>query len=214
MKPEPAKNRVSTLFISIGLLRITLAAVVAAFAIAEEPVWPVGVYLAAGVGAVFGLFVVVGWPPMVRRGNLVGVLLDSLTVSLIFASTGGNPLFFPLYLLAALGVTGTTGTSGAAKFVAAVTAAAAALVGGYLVADAVSGQSLNTLLSSTVAFRVALISFFCIGAALLAARLRDLSKENRRALSALAAERKYARKPHLWYLASVRPWRGSPQKRY
>ena len=189
MNPELAKNRDSALFISLGLLRITLAAVVAAFAIAENPVWPVGVYLAAGIGAAFGLLVVVGWPSMVRRESLVGVLLDSLTVSLVFVSTGGgNSLLFPLYLLAVLGVIGKTGTSGVVKFIVAATA----LVGSYLAATVVLGQSLSTLLSSTVGFQVALILFFCISAALVEARLRGAREDNQRALSELAAEREYA----------------------
>ena len=174
------------MFLGIGFLRIALAAMVAAFAVVEGSAWSAGIYLAAGIGAVFGLLVAVGWPKFLRRKNLASVLLDSLTVSLVHGSTvGKSSLFFPLYLLAALGIVGVFSS------IAKSTVGVSALLGGYLAAVAVSAQSLDTLLSSVVGFQTGIILFFCVGAGFVEAR-QNTKRDNRLTYSALTEGQEYA----------------------
>ncbi|MGB3683697.1 MAG: HD-GYP domain-containing protein [Rubrobacteraceae bacterium] len=170
----------------VGFLRVALTATITAFVVTGGQAWSAGIYLAAVIGTTFGLLLAVGWPQFLRQESLARVILDSLTVSLVFGSTvGEGSLFFPLYLLAALGLIG-------ASRIAKSVVGTSALVGGYLAAVAVSAQGPDEFLSPVTGFQAGIILLFCFGVALGDTRLRYIREDNRRASSTLAEEQEYA----------------------
>src|ERR671911_309266 len=117
-----------------GLLRMGLAV---AIAVLLGQGWPLagmeGAYLAVGLAFLLGLSQALGWPGILLRERLVRVFLDCALVGVLVAYTGGaESPFFPLYLLAALGIA----WAGTRPNVAAATAV---LVVGYPVAVVVAG---------------------------------------------------------------------------
>ena len=89
-----------------GLLRVALAGVVA---LLVSRAWPLpaagGAYLAVGLALAFGALLIVGRPENLLRERLVRTALDSLLIGVLIAYTGGaGSPFFPLFLLAALGM--------------------------------------------------------------------------------------------------------------
>ncbi|MGH3144329.1 MAG: hypothetical protein ACRDTR_00845, partial [Rubrobacter sp.] len=114
-----------------GLLRIALAATVAVLvSLAWTPSEMIGVYVAAGLAAVFGALSIVGRPASLLRERLVRVVVDSALVGVLVAYTGGGSSpFFPLYLLVALGIVSVEARP-------KILAATAVTVGGYLAAVA------------------------------------------------------------------------------
>src|SRR5215210_7019448 len=117
-----------------GLLRMALAALVA---LLLSRAWPLsvmeGAYLSAGLAFILGVFLVVGRPQVFLQERLIRVFLDSALIGVLVAYTGGaDSPFFPLYLLAALGIAWIETRS-------RVAVATASLVIGYPVAIVVSG---------------------------------------------------------------------------
>jgi diguanylate cyclase (GGDEF)-like protein len=166
------------------LLRLALAGSVGALLVL---VWRPSLglaYAAVGLELVLGLLLVFGWPTFLLRGGLVVVLLDAIAVSLLVGGTGGaRSLFFPLYLLAALGLARVSGPARAAF-------GGAALVAGYLVA--VVARAPEALESPTVPFGAGLIALSCAAAALLGGESLAARREGRGLSEALEAERRYA----------------------
>jgi HD-GYP domain-containing protein (c-di-GMP phosphodiesterase class II) len=165
-----------------GLLRMTLAAIVA---LLLSRAWPLagmaGAYLAAGLALLFGVFLALGWPAILRRERLVRVFVDSALIGLLVAFTGGaDSPFFALYLLAALGIAWIDTRS-------KVAAAAAALVAGYPVAVFVTG-GLGELASTPVALRAGFMALFCVVVAFLASEVQGFRKLAVRLSSTLAKE--------------------------
>src|ERR671911_2613722 len=138
----------------VGLIRVALTGVVALMLALAFP--GAGVpYLAAGLALLFGMFLIVGRPAILVRERLVSVLLDSALVGVLVAYTGGaGSPFFPLYLLAALGIAWIEDRP-------KVAVAAAALVAGYPVALIVSG-GVDALGFTPVALRTGFIALFCV----------------------------------------------------
>src|SRR5215210_303056 len=163
-----------------GLIRVALTGVVAlmlawAFPGAE------GAYLAAGLALLFGTFLIVGWPAILLREKLVRVFLDSALVGVLVAYTGGaGSPFFPLYLLAALGIAWIEARP-------KVAVAAAAMVAGYPAAVVVSGD-VDALGSAPVASRVGLMALFCVAVAFLGSEMQGFRKLAVRLSSTLANE--------------------------
>ncbi len=156
-----------------GLLRAALAGfVVVAWVVLGGAT---ATLLAAGLALVHGVLLVAGRPRFLTGEPLSNVLLDSLTLGLLVAGTGGaGSSFFPLYLLAAMGV---AGVSGRGK----VAVATAALVGGYLVAVGLAGVAAG-LGAATVALA-------CIVVALWGYRAREISGREEDLSAALSEER-------------------------
>lgn len=171
----------------MGILRIALAVAVALLLIVpQNPFGQTGAYLAVGITLIFGIFLALGWPKLLPREGLAGILADALTITLLVGSTGGErSLFYPFYLLAALGIVRVRGG-------ARIAVGIAALVLAYLVGVAAPVQSFEALLSPAVALGTGLIALFCGFAAFGGASLRSLREEGRRSFSDLAAERRYA----------------------
>src|SRR5215212_6221562 len=139
-----------------GLLRIALAAVVA---LLLSRAWPAsgmeGAYLCAGLAFLFGVFLVVGRPQVFLRERLIRVSLDSVLIGVLVAYTGGaDSPFFPLYLLAALGVAWIDTRPKAA-------AATVILAAGYPVAVVAAG-GFGDLVSTSVALRGGFVALFCV----------------------------------------------------
>ena len=153
-----------------GLLRMALAAIVA---VLLSQAWPLagmeGVYLAVGIAFLIGAFSALGWPRTLLREQLVRVFLDSALVGVLVAYTGGaESPFFPLYLLAALGIAWIDTRP-------KVAVATAALVAGYPVAVAASG-GFGDLLSTPVALRAGFIALFCMVVTFLASEVQGIKK--------------------------------------
>ncbi|MBA2712490.1 MAG: hypothetical protein H0U55_02920, partial [Rubrobacteraceae bacterium] len=153
-----------------GLLRMALAAVVA---LLLSRAWPLsgmeGAYLSAGLALLFGVFLAVGRPRVFLRERLVRVFLDSALIAVLVAYTGGaDSPFFPLYLLAALGIAWIETRP-------RVAVATAALVVGYPVAVVVSG-GLGDLVSTPVALRAGFIALFCVVVTFLASDIQGFRK--------------------------------------
>jgi diguanylate cyclase (GGDEF)-like protein len=130
---------------------------------------------------VFGVFLIAGRPEILSRERLVHTVLDSVLVSALVAGTGGEGSpFFPLYFLAALGVFW-------AETRAKVVVAAAAMVGGYLIATVVAGN-LGTLGSPSVGLRAGLLALFCAIVWLLGSEMHDYRRLAHKLASAFAAE--------------------------
>src|SRR5215210_3752366 len=153
-----------------GLLRMALAAVVA---LLLSRAWPLsgmeGAYVSVGFGFLLGVFLVVGRPKVFLRERLVRVFLDSALIAVLIAYTGGaDSPFFPLYLLAALGIAWIETRP-------RVALATAALVVGYPVAVVVSG-GLGDLVSTPVALRAGFIALFCVVVTFLASEIQGFRR--------------------------------------
>jgi HD-GYP domain-containing protein (c-di-GMP phosphodiesterase class II) len=135
--------------------------------------WPLagmeGAYVALGLAFLLGLFEALGWPGILLRGRIARVFLDGMLVGVLVVFTGGGESpFFPLYLLAALGIAWTDTRQKAA-------AAAAALVVGYPVAVVVAG-GFGDLASTPAALRVGFVALFCVAATFLASEIQGVKK--------------------------------------
>jgi diguanylate cyclase (GGDEF)-like protein len=138
-------------------------------------------YLALGLMAVFGVLLIAGRPEILSRERLVHTMLDSVLVSALVAGTGGESSpFFLLYFLAALGMLWV-------ETRAKVVVAAAAMVGGYLIATVVAGD-LGTLGSPSVGLRAGLLALFCAIVELAGSEMHGYRGLASRLASAFAAE--------------------------
>jgi HD-GYP domain-containing protein (c-di-GMP phosphodiesterase class II) len=149
---------------------MALAAIVA---VLLSQAWPLtgmeGAYLAAALAFLFGVFSTLGWPGVLLRERLVRVFLDSALVGVLVAYTGGaESPFFPLYLLAALGIAWIDTRP-------KVAAATAALVAGYPVAVVAAG-GFGDLVSTPVALRAGFIALFCVVVTFLASEVQGFKK--------------------------------------
>lgn len=148
-----------------GLLRVALGGVV--FLLVGVG-WPgaVGAYAAAGLAMVFGGLLVARRPLILSRERAVWVVLDTLLVGMLVASTGGESSpFFPLYFLAALGIARVE-TGARAAF------ATAAVVGGYPVALVAAGDA-GELGSPRVILGLGLLALFCAAVWFLGSEVRS-----------------------------------------
>jgi HD-GYP domain-containing protein (c-di-GMP phosphodiesterase class II) len=151
-----------------GLIRVALAGVVTLMLALAFPKAGIA-YLAPGLALLFGMFLIVGRPAILVRESLVRVFLDSALVGVLVVSTGGvvSP-FYALYFLAALGIAWI-------ETWPKVAAATAALVAGYPVAVAASGD-VSALGSTPVALRTGLIALFCVVVAFLGSEMQGFKK--------------------------------------
>ena len=165
-----------------GLLRIAMAGIVALLLSREWPLFDTeGAYLAVGLALVFGLSLIAGRPAILVREKLVGVVLDAVLIGVLIAYTGGGGSpFFPLYLLAALGIAWIETRH-------SVVGAVVALVAGYLAAVVISG-GVGTLVSTPVALRAGTIALFCLVVAFLGAEMHGFRRLAVRLSSTLANE--------------------------
>jgi HD-GYP domain-containing protein (c-di-GMP phosphodiesterase class II) len=165
-----------------GLLRMGLAVAVA---VLLSQGWPLagmeGAYLAVGLAFLLGLVQALGWPGILLRERLVRVFLDSALVGVLVAYTGGaESPFFPLYLLAALGIAWVDTRP-------KVAAATAALVVGYPVAVVVAG-GFGDLVSTPVALKAGFVALFCVAVTFLASEVQGVKKLAVKLSSTLARE--------------------------
>src|SRR5215212_1270945 len=165
-----------------GLLRMGRAVAVA---VLLSQGWPLagmeGAYLAVGLAFLLGSFQALGWPEILLRERLVRVFLDCALVGVLIAYTGGaESPFFPLYLLAALGIAW-------ADTRPKVAAATAALVVGYPVAVVVAG-GFGDLISTPVALRTGFVAFFCVAVTFLASEVQGVKELAVKLSSTLARE--------------------------
>ena len=149
---------------------MALAAIVA---LLLSQAWPLAgmevAYLAVGTAFLFGVFSALGWPEVLLRERLVGVFLDCALVGVLVAYAGGaESPFFPLYLLATLGIAWIDTRQ-------KVAAATAALVAGYPVAVVVVG-GFGDLVSTPVALRTGFIALFCVVVTSLASEVQGLKR--------------------------------------
>jgi putative nucleotidyltransferase with HDIG domain len=153
----------------IGLLRVALASLVV---LLVSGGWTVTgtftAYLAAGCAGILGVALILGWPQTFSYSPFTLVFLDSILISvLIYGTGGGESPFFPLYLLASLGLVLAPG-------VLASFAGAATLVGGYLAATAGSSGTFDVLFFPETLFGVGIIALFCVLAGSLGIKLHSL----------------------------------------
>src|ERR671913_1092908 len=147
-----------------GLIRVALAGAVALMLALAFPEAGVA-YLAAGLALLFGMFLIVGWPAILVRERLVSVFLDTALVGVLVAYTGGaGSPFFPLYLLAALGIA-------RIEMRPKVAVATAALVAWYPAVVAAS-EGIGALGSTPVVLRTGLIALFCAAVAFLGSEMQ------------------------------------------
>jgi hypothetical protein len=153
-----------------GMLRMVLAVIVAVLlSQAWLPAGMEGAYLAAGIAFLFGVFLTLGWPEILLRERLVRVFLDCALVGVLAAYTGGaESPFFPLYLLAVLGIAWIDTRP-------KVAVATAALVAGYPVAVVAAG-GFGDLVSTPVAVRAGFIAVFCVVVTFLASEVQGLKR--------------------------------------
>ncbi len=171
---------------SIGLLHVFLATAVAFLLVdAGSQTWPIGGYLAVGLALVFGFLLIVGLLRSILEKSLTVILLDSLAISLLLVSTGGETSsFFALYLLAAFGIS-------RIQDIARCIAGSVILIGGYLSAVVISAEAFGTSLSPVAGFEDGLIALSCAIAAALGTRLRGAGDNGQHALSTLTREQRY-----------------------
>src|SRR5215210_7732053 len=163
-----------------GLLRVALTGIVALMVAWTFP-GAVGALLAAGLALLFGVCLIVGRPAILLRERLVRIFVDSALVGILIALTGGaSSPFFPLYLLAALGIAWIEARP-------KVAVAAAAMVAGYPAAVVVSGD-VDALGSAPVALRTGLLALFCVAVAFLGSEMQGFRKLSVRLSSTLANE--------------------------
>ncbi len=153
-----------------GLLRVPLVAVVA---LLLSQGWPLagieGAYLAAGLALLFGVALILGRPAILVRERLVRVFVDCALLGVLVAYTGGaNSPFFPLYLLAALGIAWIETRP-------RVAVATAVLVAGYPAAVVASG-GLGDLASTPVASKAGLIALSCLIVTFLASEMQGIRR--------------------------------------
>ncbi len=149
---------------------MALAAVVA---LMLSLAWPLsgmeGAYVSVGLAFILGVFLVVGRPQVFLRERFIRVFLDSALIGVLVAYTGGaDSPFFPLYLLAAVGIAWIETRP-------RVAVATAALVVGYPVAVVVSG-GMGDLVSTPVALRAGFIALFCVVVTFLASEIQGFRK--------------------------------------
>jgi HD-GYP domain-containing protein (c-di-GMP phosphodiesterase class II) len=163
-----------------GLLRVALTAIVALMLALAFP-GAVGAYLAVGLALLLGVCLIVGWPAILLRERLVRIFVDAALVGMLVALTGGaGSPFFPLYLLAALGIAWVEARP-------KVAVAAAALVAGYPAAVVVS-EGVDALGSTPVVLKTGFIALFCVAVAFLGSEMQGFRKLAVRLSSTLANE--------------------------
>src|SRR5918997_2968100 len=164
-----------------GLIRVALAGAVALTLVLAFPEAGVA-YLAAGLALLFGMFLIVGRPAILVRERLVSVLLDSALVGVLVAYTGGaGSPFFPLYLLAALGIAWIETRP-------KVVVATAALVAWYP-SVVVASEGIGALGSTSVVLRTGLIALFCAAVAFLGSEMQGSRRLASKLSSNLANEK-------------------------
>ena len=163
-----------------GWLRVALAGVVA---LLVSQAWPGAwvAYLASGLMAIFGALLISGRPEILSRERLAHTVLDSVLIGALVAGTGGEGSpFFLLYFLAALGIFWIeTRTK--------VAIATATVVGGYLVATVIAGDT-GMLGSPPVGLRAVLLALLCALVGLVGSEMRGYRELARGLASAFAAE--------------------------
>jgi HD-GYP domain-containing protein (c-di-GMP phosphodiesterase class II) len=167
-----------------GLLRIAVAAAVAAVLLLVGELGNGPSYLAVLLAAFYGTVLASGLVASgtAGRGVLWTVVGDVALISLLVASTGGpDSPFSVLYLLAALGAAGSAG--------AALPAAIA--VAGYLAAVAVPA-SLPPRTLAVAGFQSAIIALAFYLAGLLNVRLHEIREESEARADSLVTEEDYA----------------------
>lgn len=165
-----------------GIVPAALGAVLLAILALGVPGAGPAAFVSAGLALVFGGLLAAGRPRVLAREPLAVVALDSLLAGLLVAGTGGvGSPFFPLYLLAALGVFRIPGFGKAAV-------ATAVMAGVYLLAVGFAGGP-GEILTAPTGLGVAFVALFCAAAAYLGSGVRDLAERERGLSSALAAER-------------------------
>jgi putative nucleotidyltransferase with HDIG domain len=147
--------------------------------------WPLagmeGAYLAVGLAFLLGLFQTLGWPGILLRERLVRVFLDCALVGVLVVYTGGaESPFFPLYLLAALGIAWVDTRP-------KVAVATAALVVGYPIAVVVAG-GFGDLVSTPVALKAGFVALFCLAVTFLASEVQGIKELAVKLSSTLARE--------------------------
>jgi HD-GYP domain-containing protein (c-di-GMP phosphodiesterase class II) len=164
-----------------GLIRVALAGAVALMLALAFPEAGVA-YLAAGLALLFGMFLIVGRPAILVRERLVSVFLDTALVGVLVAYTGGaGSPFFPLYLLAALGIA-------RIEMRPKVAVATAALVAWYPAVVAAS-EGIGALGSTPVVLRTGLIALFCAAVAFLGSEMQGSRRLASKLSSNLAIEK-------------------------
>jgi HD-GYP domain-containing protein (c-di-GMP phosphodiesterase class II) len=164
-----------------GLIRVALAGAVALMLALAFPEAGVA-YLAAGLALLFGMFLIVGRPAILVRERLVSVFLDTALVGVLVAYTGGaGSPFFPLYLLAALGIA-------RIEMRPKVAVATATLVAWYPAVVAAS-EGIGALGSTPVVLRTGLIALFCAAVAFLGSEMQGSRRLASRLSSNLANEK-------------------------
>ena len=157
-----------------GLIRLALAAVVLLCLIrwwTFQDALPA--YLAAVFAMAFGSLLIAR-PRLFARRALVCAAADALALGVLLAATGGGGSpFFPLYFPAALSVAGIAGRAkGSARIPTAVVGAAAALIGGYLLAALLVG-GWQALGSPPFILNAGILCLFCVAALYLGLRVRE-----------------------------------------
>jgi HD-GYP domain-containing protein (c-di-GMP phosphodiesterase class II) len=164
-----------------GLIRVALAGAVALMLALAFPEAGVA-YLAAGLALLFGMFLIVGRPAILVRERLVSVFLDTALVGVLVAYTGGaGSPFFPLYLLAALGIA-------RIEMRPKVAVATATLVAWYPAVVAAS-EGIGALGSTPVVLRTGLIALFCAAVAFLGSEMQGSRRLASKLSSNLANEK-------------------------
>lgn len=143
-----------------------------------------GAGVAAGIALGYGVAAAVGRTTWIVRGGFSSVIVDATLVSVLVAGTGGaGSPFFPLYLLAALGISRVRGNR-------KIVAGTIALCGGYLVASWMAvGEAGAVIIGLAPIVNGALLLIFCGVAAALSARMHRVRGRAEVMSSALEAER-------------------------
>jgi HD-GYP domain-containing protein (c-di-GMP phosphodiesterase class II) len=164
------------------MFRVALAGVIA---LLMSRTWSVSeawiAYLALGLAATFGALLISGRPRILSRERLAHTIIDSALVGALVAGTGGEGSpFFPLFLLAALGILWI-------ETPVKIIAATVAVVGAYLAAT-VAGGDPGTLWSAPVGLRAGLLALLCAIAGLWGVEMDNYRRLALGLASALAAE--------------------------
>jgi diguanylate cyclase (GGDEF)-like protein len=165
-----------------GIARVALGVVLLAILALGTPEAGPLAFVSAGLAIFFGGLLAAGRPLALAREPLAVVALDSLLAGLLVAGTGGaGSPFFPVYLLAALGVFWIPGPVKAAV-------ATAVIAGAYLLAVGFAGGP-GEIWTLPAGLGLGFVALFCAAAAYLGSGARDLAGRERGLSSALAAER-------------------------
>lgn len=168
----------------VGLLRVGLAAALAAVLWLTGGLGDWAAYLAVILAAIYGMVLASGLVAsrLARRSGPWMVAGDVALISLLVAGTGGaDSPFSTLYLLAAFGAVGGAGFA----------PSAAIAVAGYLAAVTVPAGSLVPLISAVTGLQTALITLAFYLAGRLDAQLRDARRESEARATSLASEESY-----------------------